>query len=561
GTVSGRYRFLHALYQEVLYQRLAAAQRVRLHKRLAERLAAAYREHSHGVAAELADHFERGCDYPRALRYLAQAAKNAARRYANREALAYLNRALALVDRLPPSEQVETRIGLLLRRVRVRSAIDDLDGAIADLKLVLNCARERQDKRLEVNTLVDISRIARWLDSRYCLETARQAEACSRDLEDEILKMRAQVSCAMANLRFRGWRQETAATCRSTLALICAAGDPRLINTLLHSHAWMECLSSNYALARQVAEEGMGIAQSLTDAYHFMLSWWFQLWPLLYLGKLGEARRGLSDALSMAEKNGNSFAAMGFRLILARLHEEALDFDGARGHCARVLKLVREGRDHTIRSHALILAGRAHLGLQDHRRAYECFSKAMRLVEGEQGITDWQWCLPLYQGLAEYWLAQGDLIQAREMGTKLCAIAALPPERTYLALGHRLFAEIAMADGQWDEAEAEIALALAPMMDAQAPVTEWHLYVIAAPECSSPSAGSAVPLAAWRVYTTAAKLCERQGRQPEAEAFRQQSRAVIQQLADSLDASDPLRESLITGHERAIRSAAKKTLR
>ncbi|MGH8654899.1 MAG: AAA family ATPase, partial [Gammaproteobacteria bacterium] len=42
GTVSGRYRFLHALYQEVLYQRLAAAQRVRLHKRLAERLAAAY---------------------------------------------------------------------------------------------------------------------------------------------------------------------------------------------------------------------------------------------------------------------------------------------------------------------------------------------------------------------------------------------------------------------------------------------------------------------------------------------------------------------------------------
>ena len=53
-----------------------------------------------------------------------------------------------------------------------------------------------------------------------------------------------------------------------------------------------------------------------------------------------------------------------------------------------------------------------------------------------------------------------------------------------------------------------------------------------------------VPLAAWRVHATAAKLCERQGRPSEAEAFRQQSRAVIQQLADSLDAADPLRESL-----------------
>ncbi|MGH8535347.1 MAG: AAA family ATPase, partial [Gammaproteobacteria bacterium] len=38
GTVAGRYRFLHALYEDFLYQRLAAAQRVRFHKRLAERL-------------------------------------------------------------------------------------------------------------------------------------------------------------------------------------------------------------------------------------------------------------------------------------------------------------------------------------------------------------------------------------------------------------------------------------------------------------------------------------------------------------------------------------------
>jgi tetratricopeptide (TPR) repeat protein len=362
----------------------------------------------------------------------------------------------------------------------------------------------------------------------------------------------------MANLRFTGWRQEIAASCRNALVVIRGAGDPRLINTLLYSYAWMEGLASNYALARQVAEEGMGIARSLNDAYHFMLSWWFQLWSLLYLGKLGEARRGLSDALSMAEKNGNSFGVMGFRLGLARLHEEALDFDGARRHCAQLLKLVREGRDHTIYSCGLILSGRAHLGLPDHRGAHECFSKAMRLVEGEQGTTDWQWCLPLYQGLGEYWLAQGDLTQAREMATKLCAIAAPPPERTYLALGHRLLAEIAIAERQWEQAEAEVAQAMSAMNSPPTPSAVWQVYGITPPGCSSPSAGSAVPLAAWRVHATAAKLCERQGRPSEAKAFRQQSRAVIQQLADSLDASDPLRESLLAGSERLIKSIARE---
>jgi DNA-binding winged helix-turn-helix (wHTH) protein len=550
GTVTGRYRFLHALYRDVLYQRLGAAQRVRIHKCLAERLAAAYGEQTHRVAAELADHFERACEYPRAVRYLEQAAENATRRYANHEAVAYLSRGVELTDRLPASEQVEIRITLLQRRVLARSAMDDLDGAIEDLKNVRVCARAKGDQRLEVNTLVEISRMARWLDIRYCLQTATEAEACSRDLNDEIVKVRAQVSCAMANLRFTEWRHETAERCRSALAIIRAAGDPRLMNTLLYSHAWMECLSSNYECARRVAEEGMEIARSLNDAYHLMSCWWFQLWSLLYLGKLGETRGGLSYALSMGEKNGNPFAAMAFQIGLARLHEEVLDFDGARGHCEQVLQRVREGRDHIMRSQGLIILGRAHLGLQDHQVAYECFNKAKALVESEQDITDWQLCLPLYQGLADYWLAQGALAQAREMASKLCALATPPPERTYLALGHRLLAEAAIADRQWDQAEAELSHALNTMTDAQAPSTV--RYTDATPEGFSHSAGSALPLAAWRVYATAATLCEQQGRSSEAEAFRQQSRAVIQQLADSLEPSDPLRESFITAYERMM---------
>ena len=34
GTVAGRYSFVHALYQQVLYRRVSAAQRVRLHQRM-----------------------------------------------------------------------------------------------------------------------------------------------------------------------------------------------------------------------------------------------------------------------------------------------------------------------------------------------------------------------------------------------------------------------------------------------------------------------------------------------------------------------------------------------
>jgi len=100
GTVTGRYEFIHALYQNVVYQQIAAARRVRLHQRIGERLEEAYGAHAVDMAAELAMHFEQSRDYPRAINYLQQAAENAGRRYANREALAHLTKGLALLKTL-----------------------------------------------------------------------------------------------------------------------------------------------------------------------------------------------------------------------------------------------------------------------------------------------------------------------------------------------------------------------------------------------------------------------------------------------------------------------------
>jgi predicted ATPase len=58
GTIAGRYRFVHALYQQVMYERIGAARRVQLHWRIGERLETGYGERVNEIAAELAVHFE-----------------------------------------------------------------------------------------------------------------------------------------------------------------------------------------------------------------------------------------------------------------------------------------------------------------------------------------------------------------------------------------------------------------------------------------------------------------------------------------------------------------------
>jgi predicted ATPase/DNA-binding winged helix-turn-helix (wHTH) protein len=105
GTVSARYEFIHWLYINAFYERIPAARRARLHKDMAERGEIIYGSRAGEIATELAMHFEQGRDYKRAVKYLQQAADNAIRRFAYREAVGLGRRGLELLGRLPDTPE------------------------------------------------------------------------------------------------------------------------------------------------------------------------------------------------------------------------------------------------------------------------------------------------------------------------------------------------------------------------------------------------------------------------------------------------------------------------
>lgn len=113
GTVTTRYGFRHALYQEVVYERMSPGRRSQLHQRIGERIEGGYGERANEVAAELAVHFERGQDYGRTVRYLRRAGENAVLRSASHEAIQLLTRGLELLKRLPNTpERVQQELAL-----------------------------------------------------------------------------------------------------------------------------------------------------------------------------------------------------------------------------------------------------------------------------------------------------------------------------------------------------------------------------------------------------------------------------------------------------------------
>jgi hypothetical protein len=69
--------------------------------------------HLEEVAAELAYHFEHASDWIRTVKYLRLAAETAEQRYAHRETIALLLRAVDLVSRLPEEERPGAEMQIL----------------------------------------------------------------------------------------------------------------------------------------------------------------------------------------------------------------------------------------------------------------------------------------------------------------------------------------------------------------------------------------------------------------------------------------------------------------
>ncbi|MEO6327038.1 MAG: protein kinase [Thermoanaerobaculia bacterium] len=114
GSVSAGYRFVHAFYQDALYDSVLARRKTAWHETVGLLLMERHARNPDAVAPILAVHFERARNIPRALTALERAVEISARRNP-REAEPLLLRALALAGRLPEEMRSGERARLLTR--------------------------------------------------------------------------------------------------------------------------------------------------------------------------------------------------------------------------------------------------------------------------------------------------------------------------------------------------------------------------------------------------------------------------------------------------------------
>jgi len=519
GGVASRLRFVHALYGEVLYDGITPTRRARLHRRIALGEEAAYGAASAQIAALLALHFDRGRDPERAVVHLRQAAENAARRSASREAVEYLTRALTLASRLPEDDRTTLELAVRERRGLLRHSMGDLDGAAEEFASLADSAHAAGSVDLEVRALVHQASIVYLRDRTVAAALFRRADAASQALPDPSIALHLKSLGAYNRLRARGFRAEDRVACAEAVRAL--ADSPALHVKHFGRSAMFEVAAGEYEVARRLSEQGLALAIDSGDIFEHLLCQYTRAWALLHGGAWGDAWRGLAEEIELARRNDHAQWAALFRLQSAWLLLEAGLLERAEALCRDALEVGRAAHHALSQLFGLVLLAATRLARGEATAAQKLLREVDAGLASEELRME-----PVLRPLAESVragtaLAAGEIDAARAHAATLLEIASATGEPTYQALAHRLLAQASLAAGRAADASRAIESALALVDDGRA------------------------PLAAWRVHAAAAEIATARRRRTDAREHQAASAAVGVRLADSLRTEPELRAAML----------------
>jgi serine/threonine protein kinase/tetratricopeptide (TPR) repeat protein len=473
GSLATRYRFAHALYQNFLYADLVNKRRVMLHKQAGEQLLKHYGHRAPQLATQLALHFERGRDFSRAIEYLSHAGDNATKFYGNAEAADHYTHALELVDKLPPESRPQARATLYQKRGGVNMALSRFQQSVADYIAMLKEeeALTPAKKAAALNALTTTLFFSHRLEEME--QRADEALAAAKLAGSEELRLDTMILMGLKHLCYG----ELEIGLPILDDVIKGAREINYKPALLGGLTWRGCMyffQTEYESAIECETEARRLASELRDGFLLVTSMFFHGLSLGNLGRMSEALAILEDAISKARRNGDLFWFPRMPNCIGWIHRELQDFEGALRYDEEGLQVGRECHVLEAEANSLINLGIDHTLAGKTDDAATMFDKTHEIFERDKWFR-WRYNIRLEGATAEHWLRQGDLMKAREFTEKLFERANEYKARKYIAVAHKLRAEIAIAEGNPETAREEFETALKVLNDYPVPVVRWRV--------------------------------------------------------------------------------------
>jgi predicted ATPase len=520
GTFTTRYRFAHVLYQNDLYGELLNKRRVQLHRQTGDLMIRHCADQAPRFAVQLATHFECGRDFARTVEFLIHAGEHAQQIYAFEKAVEHFTRALSFVPRIPPEQQNSRLLTIHQKRAAAHVATGQFERAVEDLQAVVERARETNDRVTEHNALNGLAEVHFYSHHLDQLEQcATAALGIARELADERLRVETMVFIAM--------KQDITGDlvhAKSNLdEIIMAARALNFRKALLDAMAWRGHLyffQSEYDLALEMLHEARDLAAELGHAPLLLQTRFFLGLSMGNLGRFSEALRVLQEATALAQRNGDQYWQAKIPNCIAWIFRELGDFDRARECDLEGLAIARANKVNEGATNSLINLGGEHIRACQPDEAMKSFEEAASIMESDVWFR-WRFTLRWHAGLAAHHLSRGQLDTAVEHAKVLLESATRYEARKYIAVAHKLLAEVAYTREHLVEAEGQLILALEQL------------------------ASHSVPILTWKIHSMLGELRLQMGNQCAGKSFDEAS-AIVWGIASNIE-DEALRESFLAG--------------
>jgi tetratricopeptide (TPR) repeat protein len=441
--------FQHVLIQQALYSELSARRKQRLHRAAGEALERLGERERQGRVAELAYHFARTQDLPRALAYSLQAAERAREAGARREEAALLGQALDAATRLEDSQLVAE---LHARRGQAFNAVALWIDAVTELEAALaGVTPEQEEQRALV--LVERATASYFLTSPNMRAHATEALEIAERIGRDDLAAQATSALALADAS-EGLIQESQSRFEQAFA---RAGDDHMasLHTGLDQYGLNWYYLSKYEEAVTHTRDALEIARSLQDSGIITRT----------LGNLGMALTGsgrYTEALAVfaeARQRGSDdevwlWVARSISMR-AGLHLVLGDFAGAEELTWEAREVNRLGRLANVTASTgidlLLNFSRRHEAGRAEEILPSVAEDVMKVVGTQTGHA-WLMALRFAQAQAEVRLAQGAYDDALRFTEESLARARQSGRVKYEVLGLQTQAEAQAGLGQTNAA-------------------------------------------------------------------------------------------------------------
>jgi tetratricopeptide (TPR) repeat protein len=425
----------------------------------------------------LAYHCYEGEDWPKALDYQAKAGDKATAAYANREALEYYARALEVCKKLGAST-LSKSVDLAKRRGLVNGTIGDFQAAIVDFNRMLTATRSLADQHLEGMAMA----YRGWAEHQYYdEETAEDTLKAALAIANEGFEDVRFFASAILGALYLAYNRHTEAglLLRTAEELAPEVDDPFILGLWIWYGSLWRYWEGRFDDTLKIQAHWQSTTRR--GGVAFLMNSWVEA---LAHGSKGRYERALSlleDVLVAGKRMGEPITLVRALNTVGWIYGELQDHHRAMRWNIRGVKAAQEANFSIpeAESNARVNLGDNLLALGRLDEAEAHFQEVEQVVRNPRPQDHnmlWRYSQHLFHSSGELCLARGDLNKAMAYADECLALAEQSSSAKNMVKGHRLRAQVFLAQGKFEEANQELSIALEAAKRVGNPAQLWKTY-------------------------------------------------------------------------------------